>query len=236
MAVTLIKTRNSKGDPIDLSQQPDAGVQILVEGGDDSRILKALIDHMAGAISDRQEIEDVNIYELGGKPSLKRFLPVLVKSEGFEQVKRIGILLDADDSEERAFQSVQSALKNAGLPVPHEPNAPAEADGRPSVTALILPGGGRAGELETLLCESFKDDPVNQCVDEFFECVERLNGAVEQPEKARVRTYIAAQTDPNVAAGGAAERGYWNFEHNAFQPIRRFMSLVVWGGEPQHPV
>ena len=66
--------------------------------------------------------------------------------------------------------------------------------------------------------------------------MERLKGPIEQPEKARVRAYIAAQTDPNVAAGGAAERGYWNFEHNAFQAIRRLMSLVVWGGEPLHLV
>ena len=212
----------------------EAGVQILVEGGDDSYFIKAMIEHMRQ--TDSGEEADVQIINLRGKDNLRLFLAGLSAMDGFENVRRMGIIRDADKSEESAFQSVLSALKNAGLPVPHEPNAPAEANGRPSVTALILPGGGRAGELETLLCESFKDDPVNQCVDEFFECVERLNGAVEQPEKARVRAYIAAQTDPNVAAGGAAERGYWNFEHNAFQAIRRFLRLVVWGGEPQHPV
>lgn len=229
MAVTLIKTRNAEGDPVDLSQQQDAGIHILVEGGDDSRVLKALISRMAGAASEPQE--SINIYELGGKPSLKKFLPLLVKSEGFERVKRVGIMLDADDSEKDAFDCVQKILKNVKLPAPHEPNAPAEADGRPAVTALILPGDGRKGELETLLCESFTDEPVNKCINEFFECVKQLKGPIAEPEKARVHAYIAAQTDPNVAAGGAAKLGYWNFEHAAFEPIRRFISLVVWEGD-----
>lgn len=234
MGVTLIKARNAEGDPIDLSRQPDAGIQILVEGGDDSRVLKALIDRMAGAASDPPE--DVNIYELGGKPSLKGFLPILVKSEGFERIKRIGIMLDADNSEKSAFEGVRSALRSSGLPIPKRIGQTAVKGSRLAITALILPGNGRKGELENLLCESFADDAVNECVEKFFECVERLNGASKEPEKARVRAYIAAQTDPNVAAGGAAERGYWDFEHPAFEPIRRFLSIVVWGSDPQPPV
>lgn len=207
----------------------EAEVQILVEGGDDSYFIKAMIEHMRRV--DSREAADVRIVNLRGRDNLKLFLAALSAMDGFENIRRIGVIRDADDSEERAFQSVQTALKNAGLPVPNAPNNPAEAESRPDVTALILPGGGRKGELETLLCESFTDDPVNKCVDEFFECVKQLNRAVEQPEKARVRAYIAAQTDPNVAAGGAAERGYWNFEHAAFEPLRRFISLVVWEDE-----
>lgn len=235
MAVTLIKTSKRKGGRIYLRQrpQPDAGVHILVEGGDESYILNALIRHMAGAASEPQE--DVNIYDIDGKPNLRKILRILVKSEGFELVKRIGIILDADESEEDTLKSIQTVLEKEGLPAPVAPNNPVEKDGHPAVTALILPGNGQEGELETLLCESFADKPVDECIKEFFECVERLNGAVKEPEKARVRAYIAA-IDPEVATGGAAERGYLNFEHDAFEPIRRFLKLVVWGGEPQHRI
>ena len=235
MVVTLIKTKKRKGGQIYVRDlpQPDAGVQILVEGGDESYILNALIRQMAGAASEPQE--NVNIYDIDGKSNLREILHLLVKSEGSDQVKRIGIMLDADGSEKDTFKSVQNILEKEELPVPNAPNDPAEEDDSPAVTALILPGNGQKGELETLLCESFADKPVNECINEFFECVKRLNGAVKKEEKARVRAYIAA-TDPEVATGGAAERGYWDFEHPAFEPIRRFLSLVVWEGEPQHPV
>ena len=83
-----------------------------------------------------------------------------------ETVRSLGIVRDAETSAGGAFQSVQSALRNAELPVPD--SLAERTDTSPAVTVLILPGDNRQGMLETLLCESFADDPVEDCIDDFF--------------------------------------------------------------------
>lgn len=75
---------------------------------------------------------------------------------------------DADENARAAFQSICSALKFVGLPVPPAPMV--SSGSNPSVAAFVLPGEDKPGALEDLCLEAFQGEPVMSCVKEYFGC------------------------------------------------------------------
>ena len=198
----------------------DLDVQLLVEGNDERNFFEAFIEDLDLA-------KTVQIQVFDGKDQLHEFLPALAGATGFRDVKSIGIVRDADDSADAAFQSVRTCLTKAELPVPdHREERVGE---RPSVSVLILPGGGADGMLETLLCKTFAGGPVDRCIQGFFRCVEESGSSIHRPDKARVRAYLATTRDPHASAGVAAKKGHWPLAHAAFNGVRRFLRSLVQG-------
>ena len=196
-----------------------SAIQLLVEGNDQRNFFEAFTSHLS--------ITNVQVRDFGGVNQLSDFLEGFVDAAGFrETVQSLGIVRDAETSAGGAFQSVQSALINASLPVP---NSPAErTDTSPAVTVLILPGGNRQGMLETLLCESFTGTSVDHCIDDFFECVESLSGmSIKNPDKARARVYLTTKPKPHFSVGVAAKKKYWNLNHNVFGTVRDFLQTIA---------
>lgn len=105
------------------------------------------------------------------------------------------------------------------------PDSPAErTDTSPAVTVLILPGDNRQGMLETLLCESFADNPVEGCIDDFFKCVESLpDVSIERSDKARAHAYLTTKPNPHFSVGVAAKNDYWNLDHSVFGTVCDFL-------------
>ena len=133
----------------------------------------------------------------------KGFLGVMVKQSGFhDTVRMLGIVRDAETSAQGAFQSVQSSLRNAGLPVPAHPGEPASA--APAVNVLILPGDGAPGMLETLLCRTFADTAVDRCIDDFFRCFEgsEAGAHIPNPDKARAQGFPGNTEEAACVRGG----------------------------------
>ena len=211
--------------------QPTKAIQLLVEGKDQGNFFDELVKHL--------KIEDLQIQDFGGVNELKGFLGVLVKQPGFGTVRMLGIVRDAETSAQGAFQSVQSSLRNARLPVPVRPGEsarPGEPIGAaPAVNVLILPGDGDHGMLETLLCRTFADTPVDRCIDDFFRCFEtsEAGARIRNPDKARAHAFLATRKMPHVSVGVAAQKRYWGeFDHDAFRGIRRFLSSLQDGVPP----
>ena len=162
------------------------------------------------------------MHDFGGVGGLREFLTGFVRMPGFHAVQSVGIVRDAERSEPAAFQSVQSSLRNAGLPVPSRIGAPSA--GVPAVTVLILPGGGRPGMLETILCDTLLEQEVNRCIDVFFECVEALPDiAISNSHKARAYAYLATKPDSHHSVGVAAKAGAWDLSHPVFDDVREFL-------------
>ncbi len=173
----------------------DAGAQLLVEGGDPAGFFGALREHLT--IPER----DLQIQNFGGVNQLRVFLSTLTKMSGFSSVRSVGVVRDAEQNPDGAFESVQGALEHAGLTAPDAPER--RIEGPPAVNVLILPGANRPGMLETLLCDTFAEEPVRPCIDAFFTCVEaKLREAPHRPEKARARALsrIDALMEPTSAA------------------------------------
>lgn len=190
---------------------------LLVEGNDPRNFFEAFVRHLS--------IDNIQIQNFGGITQLRDFLEGLVGATGFRVVESIGIVRDAETSAESAFQSVQSSLKNAALPVPNRPER--RTDASPAVTVLILPGNNQQGMLETLLCESFAGTPENDCIDAFFACVDALpNASIKRPEKARAHAYLTTKSDPHLSVGVAAKRNYWDLDHPIFDRVRDFLKTL----------
>ena len=196
----------------------ESKIQLLVEGNDQRNFFEAFIDHLS--------LADIQIQNFGGVTDLRPFLSILVKRSGFrETVKSVGIVRDAEISAQAAFQSVQSSLSNAGLPVPNQPER--RAGSSPAVPVLILPGNNRPGMLETLLNETFADTPVDDCINAFFGCVEAASGVpTQRPHKARAQAYLATKPEPHLSVGVAAKRDYWNLDHPVFDQLRQFLRAL----------
>ncbi len=195
-------------------------VQLVVEGNDQRNFL--------GKFMERMSLTGVQIQNFGGVTELRAFLAALANEPEFDDVvERLGIVRDAETNAEGAFESVQHSLRNAGLPIPERPEE--FAKGQPAVSVLILPGGGRAGMLETLVCESFAGDPVDDCIDEFFECIDK--GSIRNPDKARVFAYLTTTSGPHHSVGVAAQQGQWDLDHPAFDAVRRFLDELASGAQ-----
>ena len=200
------------------AEEIKSAIQLLVEGNDPRNFFEAFIEHLS--------LANIQIQNFGGIYELSGFLRALVNTPGFQTVQSIGIARDAETSAERAFQSVQSSLKRAKLPMP---DSPAErTDTSPAVTVLILPGDSRQGMLETLLCESFADTSVDHCIDDFFKCVESLpDVSIERSDKARAHAYLTTKPNPHFSVGVAAKNDYWDLNHSVFSTVRDFLQTIA---------
>jgi len=199
---------------------------LLVEGKDPLNFFGGLCKHLSLS-------QKLQIMNFGGVDELRKFLGGLTSASGFANVKSIGIIRDAErksapeTAAPAAFQSVQGSLGHVKLAVPAEPEKPS-CDGKPVIRVFILPGQDRPGMLETLLCETFADAPENCCIDDFFRCVEQCpDSDVRNPDKARVRAFLATKRDPYPSVGVAAREGYWNLGHEALEPARTFLQAVA---------
>ena len=200
-----------------MRQPQDAGFgkQLLVEGSDARHFFEALVRHMRLSGS-------IQIQDFGGVNELRGFLSAFVRMPGFgETVRSVGIVRDAEGNAGGAFRSVQSSLRDNNLSVPDSPVR--RTDGTPAVSVLILPGGDRVGMLETLLCETFAGSPKDRCITAFLECV---GAPAARPDKARAHAWLATQAEPHLSVGYAAQRSYWDLDHEALGGVQGFLSAL----------
>ena len=192
--------------------------QLLVEGNDERNFFAAMLRHLS--------MDGVQIQTFDGVNNLRDFLITFADLDDFlESVESVGIVRDAEISAESAFESVQGALRNANMDVPDAPGV--KTGGAPSFSAFILPDNRSDGMLETLLCRTFADTPLEDCVESFFACVGGETGEpLHRPEKSRAHAYIATTPEPQVSVGVAAQRGYWNLDHPAFDGVKRFLQSL----------
>ena len=201
---------------------------LLVEGRDDLRFFNAMRRYLG--------INNIEIDSYNGKPNLGNELADWVRNPGFQQFSGVGIVRDADNSSNSAFDSVISSLQRAGLPIPAAPLTPAERDGL-RVSVLILPPDGGRGELEDVCLSSIAGSPDMQCVDRYFDCLNNTAPLINpnRVAKARLHAYLAAgpvraagpaanaRRRPGLRLGEAADAGVWNWDSPAFRPIKDFL-------------
>ena len=198
---------------------------LLGEGVEEQELLGALLKAV--------NLTGVQVEQYEGKSNLGSFLTALQKFPGYANLEAIGITRDADTNARGSFQSVCSALKNAGLPFPAESGQ--VVSGPPRIGVLILPPGQAQGMLEDVCLAAIRDDPAMVCVDEFLECVRaKANRQPTSPAKARVHVWLASHVHPDKRLGEAAQAGYWPWGSPAFDPLKEFLARLARrpGGAP----
>ncbi len=85
---------------------------LLVEGIDDARFFEAFLKRLG-------KDDAIQIAQVGGKNKFGRFLTgTLKRAENFYRLRRLGLIRDADESAQAAFNSLRGALTDSGLPEP----------------------------------------------------------------------------------------------------------------------
>ena len=193
---------------------------LLVEGIEDARFFTAIAHQLNRT--------DLQIVTVGGKDNFRSFLAsTLSKSDNFSQLRRLGIVRDADNSAQSTLQSLQNALVHAQLPAPSRVWVPEQA-GHLTVSLAILPDGSSQGNLEDLCIRSIESSPDSTCVDQYVQC--RVNAGAQiannRLAKSKAYAYLAVGRDsaePGLRLGEAAEAGVWDWNSSAFQRIRDFL-------------
>ncbi|MBT8419989.1 MAG: hypothetical protein KJO08_03915 [Gammaproteobacteria bacterium] len=199
---------------------------LAVEGRDEYNFFDSILKHIG--------IKDVQLVDIGGKDKFKTEFPALYNLPGFPRVRFLGFIRDAEDKKAyAAFSSICSILKKYSLPKPEAINEPIDGknnDGQAiRISIFIMPNNLDRGMLEDLCLESVSEKPVFGCVNQYVECC--LSTLPESEEstnnsKAKVQTYLAVQKDIANSLGTGAQKGYWDFEHDCFDNIKRFLQIL----------
>lgn len=191
---------------------------ILVEGNDDKNLLAALIKHL--------RLTGIQIIPIVGKGEMRDKIMAIRQTTDFEdKVTSFGVVRDADEDAESAFQSVCDGLEKAGLSVPSEPLK--IASGTPRVIVLIWPCDRKEGTLEDVCLESVAELSESACVSEYFECLKKQSIALPSNlSKAKVQAFLASRREPCPHLGVGALKRYWQFESKAFDGVRGFLGQL----------
>ncbi len=190
---------------------------LIGEGKEEELFFTAFLTHL--------NISDVQVEEYGGKQKLPNYLKTLLLRPGYSQIISLGITRDADNSCQNAFQSICDSLRNLSLPVPRKPGEVAGYS--PQISILILPNNQNSGMLEDLCLDAIKTDPVLQCVDEYFECVDKKIGRKpNNMAKARIHAWLSSQTEPDKRLGEAAKANYLPWDNPKFDCLKEFLQAL----------
>ena len=192
--------------------------QLIVEGKDDINFFEAFLEN--------SKISGVQIHSLDGKNNLNDFLKAFALTPGFYIVKAIGIIRDSNSNPKASFQSVQTALANAGLPVPKKEILPAGE--KPRVSILMIPGIEESGSLEALCLQVVSDRPAISCVEFYIDCLKRNKLKLQTNiYKAKLQVYLVSLDEYTRDLGLAAKKSVWPFTSPAFNRIRDFLTRLV---------
>ena len=103
---------------------------LCVEGKDECNFFYALLKH--------ENIENVQVIDIGGKDRFKSLFPVIRNTPGFSEIQKLGFIRDAEDLPVKAaFDSICSVLGSLDLPKPADVFHITEA--LPNIGIYIMP-------------------------------------------------------------------------------------------------
>ena len=193
---------------------------VLVEGEDERNLLTKMLAEW--------NIQGIQTIPVGGKDNFRAGLEQVMESARATEtgLLAIGVLRDADEYPDRAFQSVAGSVRSQGLNTPSSHSVVAQ--GQPSTGIFILPDGTNPGAIEDLCWRSVEDTATAQCCSNYLACLE-VSNALLSPNvgKTLVHAYLASQQDPSARVGEGALQGCWPLDHPAFEPLKDFLHHLV---------
>jgi hypothetical protein len=189
--------------------------QILVEGNDAKCFMYPFLEYC--------KIDYIQIHDFGGISDLTSFLQAFILMPGFDKVKSIGIIRDAELNATSAFQSVCSSLSSVKLPVPAKPGKKI-SNGKITVNTFILPNNQDPGMLESLVNSAIQNEPVFDCIQKYLTCItEKMNNEPTPKDKTILRSYLASKPNISPLTGFAARSGYLNFHNQNYNYFKEFL-------------
>ena len=190
---------------------------LLVEGLDEKHFFEALLNKLG--LRD----PSVKVIPVNGTGNFKHQLDALVQGPDFKEIHMLGIIRDADQDPDGAFQSLVDLLRRHNLDRPSFINTFSE-NGTPRVGIFLMPGNNSEGMLEDLCLRSVAATPLMECVDSFMQCAISKTTVLPRIEaKARAHAFLSVMPETVGSVGLGAKQGYWDFDHECMATLIDFV-------------
>lgn len=211
-----------------------AGMQhlILCEGIDAQNFLIYYLNSDALATWPALQ-QTVQVADFGGINQLYMALSTWKNTEGFENIKSLLIIRDAETSATNAIQSVKDAFKKANLPQPDGPNSMSKTSAI-STGFTLFPSCDKFPKNGTLedLCLNILQEKESRLLEEIEAFMNKLGNEKlrEFPHrfKSKLHTYFSI-TDKYVSLkiGEAAKAGAFNWDSPQLVNLRDFLVSML---------
>ncbi|MEJ5258474.1 MAG: DUF3226 domain-containing protein [Fervidobacterium sp.] len=192
---------------------------LIVEGTNDKEFVNALIQSIGG--------QRYMIVELQGKNNLSDVLPKISKVSGFGNIRNLAIILDADDSPVRTFQSAKNSLRKAGLPVPSTVGE-VFTKLKPNVGVFLFPDCQSNGTVEDLIIKTI-NKAVLDCIEAYHVCITEKaeNTNFKISSKSKLYRYLAIQKEPSRSLDLAVKRKHIDLQSPEFDRIKESLRKIT---------
>ena len=203
---------------------------ILCEGEDATQFIIRYLLYLQKA---ERLFFDFLALDFGGNEELPTFLSDLLYYPGFDIVKTIIIVRDAEGNHGNAVKSIQSALRKSEFPVPSETNK-IEKNNNVKVAFSLFPSLSATnlnGTLEDLYIKNLAEEGVEVVAGDIRSFLENLKTKGRKFtwfHKTMLHTYFSI-TDDYVTKkiGQATEAGAFNFECSEMSLLKNLMICIA---------
>ena len=167
----------------------------------------------------------VFIKELDGTFGLEKKLETLITPALMSDKTKIAFIFDADDNAQKTRTSLERLLSRL---TSQDVRDGAWTDGKPRIGLFVVPGGDASGEIETLVWQSWANNPTNvgqkTCIEDFIACMKVQQVESRSPAKAPVGALLAVRHDDDSRLGPGARDNVFDLSRTEFAPLRNFLS------------
>ena len=208
---------------------------IVCEGRDAENFLKTYLDESDIGQNLSKNIQVINF---GGIKELTNNLKNLRNTAGFDNLKFLLIIRDAETNFQSAIQSIQKSLESNKLPVPKSSfiwEAPKdempEKDEMPKTGFLLFPtcdANPTNGTLEDLcfsILSNAKAPDLKQEIANFMDTLKAKHQFnFTHPFKTQLHTYFSIHNNyVSLKIGEAARAGAFDWNHKKLTPLKEFL-------------
>lgn len=196
---------------------------ILCEGRDAYEYLISLLDYLtqSSAVPDM-----IQVFDFHGISQLESYFEVLKNMNGYDSVKSIGIIRDAEKDCASAIHSIKRALSHNSLPVPDFPGE-VKSSGVIKTGFVLFPkcdSNPLCGTLEDLCLSTLSSKKANVVMRDVNKLLKRRRySRLKCKHKNKLHTYFSL-TDKYVfmKIGEASKAGAFKFTGPHITPLRDF--------------
>lgn len=167
----------------------------------------------------------VFIKDMGGKGELTTKLETFLRPDLLAGKEAIGVLVDGDDNPAGTAASLTTLLSR----ITGQTVALGQwTSGKPRIGLFIVPGTDQPGEIETLVWNTWSDDPANagarQCIESFESCMQAAGYQAHSRYKGLISALLAIRSDEDPRLGPGTRDQVFDLQAPGFAPLREFLS------------
>jgi hypothetical protein len=166
------------------------------------------------------------IHDMNGVASLTSELELFLGPKVLGSKKSIAVIVDADHDAAARIASLENLLCRI---TDQKVNHGKWTSGPPRVGLFVVPGDGKAGEIESLAWEAWATDPANEdaaeCVQSFLSCMAKWGHKAKSPDKGRINAMLAVLCDEDPRLGAGARQRLFDFTRHQYAPLIEFLRL-----------